>query len=353
MLANPGGLRATRQHRSDHFIVCHFNDCRRQECPIGQKCPIGNESVPEGAPTRLRDLTFGSRNSLGPPSVFRLLPIDTRGGGLFRPVFVLGVVCSKGASDSFGRAIRAVSIAATRAVVSVRSGGRGGPLSSGAAVNGARKCRQAQSRRYRRLIPLPVLAEPPATAAEPTTDPVSATATEPPTSPPSPPALPSPIPSSGSSTVLDPFQASPAEQRRRGSALCSQFRKFLGSSRARVRAATSCFVCRPSTRRKRFCCTAVPQGFRTRARAGSTLSSASSGGFSAVSPSFASRAEASEMMAAVIAENPAAFLILSYPPGEGNGWVGLPAPCSFFNGWGFGRGRGARLGQCRDTAAAV
>ena len=46
---------------------------------------IKNESVSEGATTRLRDLTFGSDNSRGPPSVFRLLPLWTRVVGLFGP----------------------------------------------------------------------------------------------------------------------------------------------------------------------------------------------------------------------------------------------------------------------------
>ena len=71
-----------------------------------------SESVSEGAATRLRDLTFGSVNSLGPLSVFRSRWTRTRGCGLVPVVSVAGVACSKAASGSIGRPIRRAVIAA-------------------------------------------------------------------------------------------------------------------------------------------------------------------------------------------------------------------------------------------------
>jgi len=129
----------------------------------------------------------------------------------------------------------------------------------------------------------------------------------------------------------------------RGSALCSHFRRFFGSG---MPASGLLRVVLRADRAlaQAFLLHGLPQGFRTRPRTGSTLSSSSAGRVSAASPTFASRAEAAKMMSAVIAENPSAFLSSSYPPRRRQRAGRFTGPPSFFKGWGFEEGTRCAIG---------
>jgi hypothetical protein len=104
-----------------------------------------------------------------------------------------------------------------------------------------RKCRQAQSRRYRQLIPLPLLAEPPATAAEPTTDPAPAVPAS---------TVADPVPSI---PTLSPAEPAPAEACE-GQRFAANSENFLVRSCPRP-GCYELFRVPTEHSRKRFCCT--------------------------------------------------------------------------------------------------
>jgi hypothetical protein len=148
---------------SDHFINCHFNDCQSSQFW---------KSVSEGATTRLRDLTFGSATPLGPfqYSDSRASAQEAaESSGHFRCRRCLLKGCERTFRPTHPRCHYCSDACRREAKKwqAWRSAGRW------RATDRGKECRRAQSRRYRRLIPLVLLAEAPAPSPEPVAEPIT------------------------------------------------------------------------------------------------------------------------------------------------------------------------------------